>query len=173
MKLNIGIDQQQRKEISQGLARLQADTYILYLKTHFFHWNVTGPMFQPLHQVFEEQYKELFEAVDLIAERIRALGFPAPGTTNDFLRLATIKEDSEIPTSEEMVLRLVEGHETVARLIREIFPTVEAGDDQASLDVLTDRLRAHEKTAWMLRSFSTRSGEKLRHATTGSLRAAE
>lgn len=152
MKINIGIDDKDRGEIAQGLSRLLADTYSLYLKTHNFHWNVTGPMFQTLHLMFETQYTELALAVDLIAERIRALGFPAPGTYSDFARLSSIEETPGVPKATDMIRLLVEGQEAVARTARSIYPTVERVNDEPTADLLTQRLQVHEKTAWMLRS---------------------
>jgi|SRR6476469_5927828 len=152
MKINIGIDDKDRGEIAQGLSRLLADTYSLYLKTHNFHWNVTGPMFQTLHLMFETQYTELALAVDLIAERIRALGFPAPGTYSDFARLSSIEETPGVPKATDMIRLLVEGQESVARTARSIYPTVERVNDEPTADLLTQRLQVHEKTAWMLRS---------------------
>lgn len=152
MQIDIGINEKDREEISKGLSRLLADTYTLYLKTHNFHWNVTGPMFQTLHLMFETQYNELALAVDLIAERIRALGHPAPGTYGEFAKLASIKESVGVPKAEEMVKLLVEGQEAVVRTARSIFPVVEKAADEASADLLTQRIQLHEKTAWMLRS---------------------
>lgn len=152
MPVNIGIDEKDRGEIVEGLSRLLADTYTLYLKTHNFHWNVTGPMFQTLHLMFEQQYNELALAVDLIAERIRALGFPAPATYNAFSRLSSIKEDEGVPTANEMIRLLVEGQETVVRTARSIFPVVDNAHDEPTADLLTQRMQVHEKTAWMLRS---------------------
>jgi starvation-inducible DNA-binding protein len=152
MPINIGIEEADRREIADGLSRLLADTYTLYLKTHNFHWNVTGPMFQTLHLMFEEQYTELAAAVDLIAERIRALGFPAPGTYREFAQLSSIKEEEATPTAQEMIRLLVEGQETVVRTARSIFPVVERGGDEPTADLLTQRMQIHEKTAWMLRS---------------------
>ena len=152
MKIDIGIEEKDRKEIADGLSRLLADTYTLYLKTHNFHWNVTGPMFQTLHLMFETQYTELALAVDLIAERIRALGFPAPGTYQDFARLSSIKEDSGVPKAEEMIRLLVQGQESVARTARSIFAVVDRVSDEPTADLLTQRMQTHEKTAWMLRS---------------------
>ncbi|WP_437777101.1 Dps family protein [Sorangium sp. So ce1097] len=152
MEINIGIDAKNREQIGTGLGRVLADTYTLYLKTHNFHWNVTGPMFQTLHLMFEQQYNELALAVDLIAERIRALGLPAPGTYKQFAALSSIKEEDGIPKATDMIRRLVEGHETVARTAREVFPVAEAANDQPTCDLLTQRLQLHEKTAWMLRS---------------------
>src|SRR5262249_54939498 len=130
----------------------QADTYSLYLKTHNFHWNVTGPMFQTLHLMFETQYNELWLAVDLLAERIRALGYPAPGTYKQFAELSSIQEEDGIPAAQEMIKLLVQGHETVARTARAAFAAADAANDQPTCDLLTQRLQIHEKTAWMLRS---------------------
>ena len=150
--MNIGIALEQRTEIAGGLSRLLADTYTLYLKTHNFHWNVTGPMFQTLHLMFETQYNELSLAVDLIAERIRALGFPAPGSYREFAKLSTIPEASGVPAAKEMIEQLVEGQEAVIRTARSVFPIAEAANDEPTADLLTQRLQVHEKTAWMLRS---------------------
>ncbi|WP_448570572.1 Dps family protein [Trichothermofontia sp.] len=152
MPINIGIDEQHRAEIAEGLSRVLADTYTLYLKTHNFHWNVTGPMFHSLHTIFETQYTELALAVDLIAERIRALGFPAPGNYSDYARLTAIAETPGVPAAEQMIHLLVEANETVARTIREVFPIAERGGDEVSVDLMTQRLQVHEKAAWMLRS---------------------
>jgi starvation-inducible DNA-binding protein len=152
MKIDIGIDADKRKQIADGLSRVLADTYTLYLKTHNFHWNVTGRMFQALHLMFETQYNELALAVDLVAERIRALGFPAPGTYRKFVELSSIREDDDVPKAEEMIRRLVDGHETVARTAREVFRAAEGANDQPTCDLLTQRMQVHEKTAWMLRS---------------------
>jgi starvation-inducible DNA-binding protein len=152
MKIDIGIKEQDRAEIARGLSKLLADTYTLYLKTHNFHWNVTGPMFQTLHLMFETQYTELAAAVDLIAERIRALGSPAPGTYEEFGKLSSIKETLGVPKAEEMIRLLVEGQEAVVRTARSLFPLAEKGGDEASADLLTQRIQLHEKTAWMLRS---------------------
>uniref|UniRef100_UPI0036F2680D Dps family protein n=1 Tax=Kovacikia minuta TaxID=2931930 RepID=UPI0036F2680D len=152
MPINIGIDEKARGEIAEGLSRLLADTYTLYLKTHNFHWNVTGPMFQTLHLMFEGQYNELALAVDLIAERIRALGFPAPGTYAEFTRLSSISEPSGIPKAEDMIRELVEGQEAVVRTARSVFPLVDQSNDEPTADLLTQRMQVHEKTAWMLRS---------------------
>jgi starvation-inducible DNA-binding protein len=150
--IDIGIKEEQRKEIADGLSRLLADTYTLYLKTHNFHWNVTGPMFQTLHLMFETQYNELALAVDLIAERIRALGYPAPGTYSDYAKLSSIKETPGVPKAEEMIRLLVEGQEAVVRTARSIFPIVDDAHDEPTADLLTQRMQVHEKTAWMLRS---------------------
>lgn len=152
MNIDIGISQPHREEIAQGLSRLLADTYTLYLKTHNFHWNVTGPMFQTLHLMFETQYNELALAVDLIAERIRSLGFPAPGTYKQYAQLSSIKEEDGIPKAQEMIKLLVEGQEAVVRTARSLYPSVEACSDEATADLLTQRIQLHEKTAWMLRS---------------------
>jgi starvation-inducible DNA-binding protein len=152
MPINIGIEESDRREIAEGLSRLLADTYTLYLKTHNYHWNVTGPMFQTLHLMFEGQYGELALAVDLIAERIRALGFPAPGTYAEFGRLSSIKEEEGVPAAEAMIRKLVEGQESVVRTARSIFPAVERASDEPTADLLTQRMQIHEKTAWMLRS---------------------
>jgi starvation-inducible DNA-binding protein len=150
--IDIGISEKDRRRIADGLARLLADNYSLYLKTHNFHWNVTGPMFQTLHVMFMEQYNELWVALDEIAERIRALGFPAPGTYAEFARLTSIEETPGVPEAREMVRLLVQGHEAVARTARKTFPAVEKANDQPTMDLLTQRLQVHEKTAWMLRS---------------------
>jgi starvation-inducible DNA-binding protein len=150
--IDIGINDTDRKAIADGLSRLLADTYTLYLKTHNFHWNVTGPMFQTLHLMFETQYNELALAVDLIAERIRALGFPAPGTYSDYAKLSSIKETPGVPKAEEMIRLLVEGQEAVVRTARSIFEKVDEAHDEPTADLLTQRMQVHEKTAWMLRS---------------------
>lgn len=150
--IDIGIDEGDRHAITEGLSSLLADTYTLYLKTHNYHWNVTGPMFQTLHLMFEQQYLELALAVDLIAERIRSLGAPAPGTYRDFSRLSSLAEDEDQPDATEMIRRLVKGQETVARTARSVFPTVEHAHDEPTGDLLTQRMLVHEKTAWMLRS---------------------
>lgn len=150
--MDIGINEQHRKEISEGLSHLLADTYTLYLKTHNFHWNVTGPMFRTLHLMFEEHYNELALAVDEIAERIRSLGFPAPATYSEYARLSSIKETAGVPTATDMIRLLIEGHEAVCRTARSIFPTADAASDEPTADLLTTRLQTHEKTAWMLRS---------------------
>ena len=152
MNIDIGISQQHREQIAQGLSHLLADTYTLYLKTHNFHWNVTGPMFQTLHLMFETQYNELALAVDSIAERIRSLGFPAPGTYKQYAALSSIKEEDGIPAAKEMIRLLVEGQEAVVRTARSLYPSVEAASDEATADLLTQRIQLHEKTAWMLRS---------------------
>ncbi len=152
LTMDIGIDEADRLAITEGLAHLLADTYTLYLKTHNYHWNVTGPMFQTLHLMFETQYNELALAVDLIAERIRALGAPAPGSYREFVALASVTEDDDRPDATEMIRRLVKDQEQVARTARSIFPAVEHAHDEPTADLLTQRLQIHEKTAWMLRS---------------------
>ena len=152
MQIDIGIPEAERQQIVEGLSRLLADTYTLYLKTHNFHWNVRGPMFSTLHQMFMLQYTELWTSVDLVAERIRSLGADAPGTYSAFARLTSIKETDGVPNASEMIRQLVQGHEAVIRTARSVFPVVERGNDEASADLLTQRLQVHEKTAWMLRS---------------------
>ncbi|MDQ1610146.1 MAG: starvation-inducible DNA-binding protein [Pyrinomonadaceae bacterium] len=152
MAINIGIEEPDRREIAEGLSRLLADTFTLYLKTHNFHWNVTGPMFQTLHLMFEEQYNELWTANDLIAERIRALGVFAPATYKEFARLTSVAEEDGVPAATQMVRQLVEGHETAARTARSVINTAEKAGDAPTADLLTERLQVHEKTAWMLRS---------------------
>lgn len=150
--IDIGISEAARNEIADGLARLLADTYSLYLKTHNYHWNVTGPMFNTLHLMFEEQYNELWLAVDLIAERIRSLGAFAPGSYTQFGALSSIPEAVGVPSAEEMLADLVAGHEAVTRTARSVFPVADAANDESTADVITQRLQVHEKTAWMLRS---------------------
>ena len=152
LPIDIGIEEGDRGEIADGLARLVADTYTLYLKTHNFHWNVTGPMFQPLHLMFEAQYTELAAAVDLIAERIRALGFLAPGSYRELSRLTSIPEEEGVPSAEEMIRRLVAGQEAVIRTARALVSAAERAEDQTTLALLAQRLAIHEKNAWMLRS---------------------
>ena len=152
MKIDIGIGDADRAAIADGLGRLLADSYSLYLQTHNFHWNVTGPMFQTLHLMFEGQYTELAVAVDLVAERIRSLGFPAPATYGEFVRLSSIKEVAGVPKAEEMIRALVDGQQAVVRTARSLFPVVEKAGDEATADLLTQRIQLHEKTAWMLRS---------------------
>ena len=144
--------EQQKKEIAKGLAVLLADSYTLYLKTHNFHWNVVGPMFQTLHLMFEQQYNELALAVDMIAERIRALGVPAPGSFADFGKLTAIKEAVGVPKAQNMIRQLLENHETVTLTAKNAFPAAELAGDQATMDLLTQRMQIHEKTTWMLRS---------------------
>ncbi|SEA41357.1 MAG: Dps family protein [Candidatus Thiothrix putei] len=152
MDINIGIPNDQRQAIADGLSRLLADTYTLYLKTHNYHWNVTGPMFNTLHLMFETQYNELALAVDLVAERIRALGYPAPGTYAAYSKLSSIKEEEGVPKAQDMIRNLVEGQEAVVRTARSIFPLVDAASDEPTADLLTQRMQIHEKNAWMLRS---------------------
>jgi starvation-inducible DNA-binding protein len=150
--MDIGINEKDRKLVAEGLSRLLADSYTLYLKTHYFHWNVTGPMFNTLHLMFETQYTELSLAVDLIAERIRALDSYAPGTYRDFAKLTSIAESESVPKANDMIAELVAGHEAVCRTARGVFPAAEKATDEATADLLTQRLQLHEKTAWMLRS---------------------
>lgn len=150
--IDIGISDEDRKAIADGLSHLLADTYTLYLKTHNYHWNVVGPMFNTLHLMFEAQYNELALAVDLVAERIRSLGEPAPGTYRQFAELSSVPEDTDAPDATEMIRRLVQGQETVARTARSLFPVVERAHDESTADLLTQRMQVHEKTAWMLRS---------------------
>ncbi|MDX1507814.1 MAG: Dps family protein [Woeseiaceae bacterium] len=152
MELNIGISTEDRATIAAGLGRLLADSYTLYLKTHNYHWNVEGPQFNTLHQMFEEHYTELAAAVDEIAERIRALGVKAPGSYSAFGELATVTEASGDETAEEMIRQLVIGQETVARTAREVLPAADAANDEPTADLLTQRMQIHEKNAWMLRS---------------------
>lgn len=152
MTIDIGISEKNRKEIAKGLSAFLADSYTLYLKTHNFHWNVTGPMFNTLHLMFETQYNELWMAVDLIAERIRSLGYPAPGSYAEFAKLTSIEEADGVPKAEEMIRQLVSGHEAVVKTARKVFPTAEKASDEATCDLLTQRIQLHEKTAWMLRS---------------------
>ena len=152
MKVDIGITEVHRKEIAHGLSRVLADTYTLYLKTHYFHWNVTGPMFQTLHLMFEQQYNELALAVDLLAERIRALDVPAPGSYSMFSKLTSIREETGIPKAEDMIRQLVDGQEAVIRVARTVFQSADEAGDQVTADLLTQRMQNHEKTAWMLRS---------------------
>jgi starvation-inducible DNA-binding protein len=152
MKIDIGIPEKNRKEIAQGLCHVLADSYTLYLKTHNFHWNVTGPQFQTLHMMFEGQYNELATAVDDIAERIRALGEYAPGSYEEYKQLSSFTIDQGVPDANEMIKQLVHGHESVVKTARKVFPFAEEGHDEATADLLTQRMQLHEKTAWMLRS---------------------
>ncbi len=151
-KIDIGISAGDRTKISEGLSRLLADSYTLYLMTHNFHWNVTGPMFNTLHLMFMGQYTEQWNALDLIAERIRALGHPAPGTYKEFVKLASIKEVDGVPKATDMVRLLVDAQEATARTARALLPLADKANDQPTMDLLTQRLDVHEKTAWMLRS---------------------
>jgi starvation-inducible DNA-binding protein len=150
--IEIGLDPSDRQSISDGLAHLLADTYALYVKTQNFHWNVTGPMFRALHEMFDEQYHELANALDEIAERIRALGQFAPGSFSQFSKLTSIQEETGSPAAEEMVRQLVIGHEAVVRTGRNVFTTSEEAGDQVTMDLLAERMQVHEKQAWMLRS---------------------
>ena len=152
MQIDIGISENDRREIAEGLSRLLADTYTLYLKTHSFHWNVEGPMFQTLHQMFMDQYTETWNAIDLIAERIRSLGEYAPGTYREYARLTRIKETEGVPRAEEMIRLLIDGQEAVVRTAREALSVADEANDQPTLDLLTQRMQVHEKNAWMLRS---------------------
>jgi len=152
IKIDIGISAPDRAAIVEGLARLLADSYTLYLKTHNYHWNVTGPMFNTLHLMFEQQYTELAAAVDLIAERIRALGHAAPGSYQAYAKLTSIPEEEGVPPAEEMIRRLVAGQEAVVRTARALFPVVDRAGDEPTADLLTQRMQIHEKNAWMLRS---------------------
>jgi starvation-inducible DNA-binding protein len=150
--IDIGISDTDRAKIAKGLSSLLADSYTLYLMTHNFHWNVTGPMFNTLHLMFMGQYTEQWNALDLIAERIRALGHPAPGTYKEFVKLASIKEVETVPKATDMIRLLVDAQEATARTARGLFPLVDKANDQPTMDLLTQRLEVHEKTAWMLRS---------------------
>lgn len=150
--IDIGIAETDRKKIVAGLSGLLADSYTLYLMTHNFHWNVKGPQFNSLHNMFMGQYTEQWTALDMIAERIRALGFPAPGTYKEFVKLASIKEVEGVPSADDMIRHLVSAQEATARTARKLFPVVAEADDQPTADLLTQRLEVHEKTAWMLRS---------------------
>lgn len=152
MEINIGINEENRKAITDGLSKVLADSYLLYLRTHNYHWNVTGELFHSLHEQFEEQYTELADAIDEIAERIRALGHKAPGTFKEFHELTSLKEDTEEPEAMEMVRRLAVGNEQVIRTVREALEPAREADDEATMDLLTQRLNVHSKTAWMLRS---------------------
>jgi starvation-inducible DNA-binding protein len=152
LKIDIGISTEDREQIADGLSHLLADSYTLYLQSHNFHWNVTGPMFQTLHVLFMEHYTEIWNALDLIAERIRSLGLPAPGTYKEFNKLASIKEVDGVPSATEMIRILVAGQEAVAKTARKVFVDAEKANDQPTCDLLTQRLQVHEKNAWMLRS---------------------
>lgn len=154
MKIDIGIDEAHRRSVAEGLSRLLADSYTLYLKTHSFHWNVTGPQFTSLHLLFEQEYTELALAVDEIAERIRALGLPSPGSYSQFVKLATVREETGVPAAADMVRQLASDHETVARSAREALRTAQKAGDEASADLLIGRMGVHEKAAWMLRSMA-------------------
>lgn len=152
MKMNTGLSEKSRKTISDGLSKILADTYTLELKTHNFHWNVTGPNFPQYHKMFDDQYSELNEAIDGLAERIRALGFFAPGSYSQFAKLTSIKEAKEIPSAEEMIKTLLGDHEQMARNISDLISLASSNNDHDTADLLTQRLHEHEKTAWMLRS---------------------
>lgn len=154
--MDTGIAADDRRKIADGLSRLLADSYTLYLKTHNYHWNVTGPLFSTLHTMFEQQYTELATAVDEIAERIRALGHPAPGSYKAFAGLTSIEEEDGVPSAEEMIRQLVAGQEAVVRTAREIFPLADDANDEPTADLLTQRMHLHEKNAWMLRSMLER-----------------
>lgn len=150
--INIGLAEKDRKKIAEGLSRMLADSYTLYLKTHNFHWNVTGPMFQTLHLMFMTQYNESWLAIDVLAERIRALGYPAPGSYKEFASLTSIKDSDGVPNAKEMIRQLVAGQESVVRTAREVLPIAEKAGDQPTVDLLSARMEVHEKNAWMLRS---------------------
>jgi starvation-inducible DNA-binding protein len=152
LQMNTGISEQDRSKIAEGLSRLLADTYTVYLKTHNFHWNVEGPMFQTLHVLFMEQYTETWNAIDLIAERIRSLGHYAPGTYKEFQKLASIQETEGVPKATRMIELLIEGQEAIVRTARSILPVADQAHDEPTLDLLTQRMQVHEKNAWMLRS---------------------
>jgi len=151
-EINIGIEEKDRQNIAEGLSRLLADSYTLYLKTHNYHWNVKGPLFNTLHQMFETQYTELAAAVDEIAERIRALGEPAPGSYKAYAKLTTIEEEDSVPEAEQMIRQLLKGQEAVVRTARSVIGAAEAANDEPTADLLTQRMQVHEKNAWMLRS---------------------
>ena len=152
MSIDIGISEKDRNAIAKGLSKVLADSYTLYLKTHNYHWNVTGPLFNTLHLMFETQYTELATAVDEIAERIRALGVPAPGSYKAFTSLTEIEEETDVPSAEEMIRQLVIGQETVVRTARQVFEIADKANDEPTADLLTQRMQLHEKNAWMLRS---------------------
>jgi starvation-inducible DNA-binding protein len=152
MEVNIGISEEHREKIAAGLSKVLADSYLLYLKTHNYHWNVTGELFHQLHEQFEEQYTELAEAIDEIAERIRAIGFRAPGSFKEFNEITSIEEDTDQPKAKEMVKRLAKSNEQVIRTVREALKPANEAEDEATIDLLTERLTVHSKTAWMLRS---------------------
>ena len=161
MEMHIGIEKKERGEITKGLSSLLADSYSLYLMTQNFHWNITGPLFDSLHELFEKQYQDLAEAVDEIAERIRALGYPAPATFKKFSALSTIEEVEGIPPTSQMIEALVRGNEATLRTARALIKTAEASSDQPTLDLLARRMLVHEKNAWMLRSHLEGSGEEM------------
>ena len=153
-KIDIGISESDRSTIAEGLKHLLADSYTLYLQTHNFHWNVTGPMFRDLHLLFEEQYTELATAVDEVAERIRTLDVPAPGTYKEFAKLSSIKEVDGVPSGKEMIDILCDGHEKVVKTCRDALKEAQAADDESTIALVSDRMRVHEKTAWMLRALN-------------------
>lgn len=152
--IDIGIKQEDRQNVAEGLKRLLAGSYTLYLQTHNFHWNVTGPMFRDLHLMFEEQYIELADAVDVIAERIRTLDVPAPGTYKEFTQLSSIKEVEGVPGGTEMVDILTDGHEKVVKTCRDVFRRAQEAGDESTVALVSDRMRVHEKAAWMLRALN-------------------
>ena len=152
METNIGISNEHRKAIAEGLSKILADSYMVYLKTHNYHWNVTGSHFHSLHEQFEEQYTELAQAIDEIAERIRSIGYRAPGSFMEFSKITSIEEDTDQPDALEMVKRLALDNETILRTARSVLPACGKADDEASIDLITERLNVHSKTAWMLRS---------------------
>jgi starvation-inducible DNA-binding protein len=152
MAIDIGISAKDREQIACELSHVLADSFVLYLKTHNFHWNVTGPMFQTLHVMFMDQYTELWNALDLIAERIRSLGFAAPGSHKAYVEMASIKEETGVPDAKDMIRQLVDGQEAVTRTLRKAFEVADAANDQPTADLLTQRMEIHEKNAWMLRS---------------------
>ncbi len=159
MSINIGISEKDRKAIAAGLSKVLADSYTLYLKTHNYHWNVTGPMFNTLHLMFEQQYTELATAVDEIAERIRALDVFAPGSYKAFAKLTEIEEETDVPDANEMIRQLVIGQETVVRTARTVFSLADKAHDEPTADLLTQRMQIHEKNAWMLRSMLEKHGK--------------
>jgi starvation-inducible DNA-binding protein len=150
--INIGIDEKDRRTVCKGLSKLLADTYLLYLKTQNFHWNVTGPMFKPLHEMFEEQYKEMAESIDVIAERIRALGELAPGSFAAFSKITSLKEDTNVHSAQDMIICLLQGNEAVVTTARETIAATDSCEDDVTADLMVSRMRVHEKNAWMLRS---------------------
>ena len=152
LPIDIGIGEKDRQKIADGLSNVLANTYTLYLKTHNFHWNVTGPMFSTLHLLFETQYDELAIAVDTVAERVRALGVYAPGSFTQFKELSTVKEETSVPSAVEMIQQLAKDNETVSKVCREVLPLAGKVDDEPTNDLLTQRMQTHEKNAWMLRS---------------------
>jgi starvation-inducible DNA-binding protein len=166
MAIDIGISDKDRADISESLSKMLADSYILYLKTHNFHWNVTGPMFQALHNLFMTQYTEQWNALDMIAERIRALGHPAPGSYKRYVELSSIEEENGVPSAVDMIRQLVAGQEAVARTARAAFKVADAADDQPTADLLTQRMEVHEKNAWMLRVLLEDGGAQSAPTTT-------